>query len=33
MSFRTVVITKRCKLDVRMNYMEIRQVDEKKEFL
>ena len=30
MSFRTVVITKRCKLDVRMNYMEIRQVDGKK---
>lgn len=24
MSFRTVVITKRCKLDLRMNYMEVR---------
>jgi len=30
MSFRTVVITKRCKLDLRMNYMEVRQSDEKK---
>lgn len=27
MSFRTVVISKRCKLDLRMNYMEIRGED------
>ncbi|MBE6102328.1 MAG: type II CRISPR-associated endonuclease Cas1 [Selenomonas ruminantium] len=30
MSFRTVVITTHCKLDFRMNYMEIRQADSKK---
>lgn len=30
MSFRTVVITQRCKLDLRMGYMEIRQLDGKK---
>ena len=30
MSFRTVVITKRCKLDTKMNYLEIRQADERK---
>ena len=30
MSFRTVVITKRCKLDLRMNYMEVRQTEDKK---
>lgn len=30
MSFRTVVITKRCKLDTKMNYLEIRQSDERK---
>ena len=33
MSYRTVVVTKRCKLDLRMNYLEIRQVDEKKRVL
>ena len=30
MSFRTVVINKHCKLDFRMNYMEIRQPEGKK---
>ena len=30
MSFRTIVITERCKLDLRMNYMEVRKSDEKK---
>ena len=30
MSFRTVVINKHCKLDFRMNYMEIRHLDGKK---
>ncbi len=30
MSFRTVVITQRCKLDLRMGYMEVRQIDGKK---
>lgn len=30
MSFRTVVINKQCKLDFRMNYMEIRQAESKK---
>ena len=30
MSFRTVVINKHCKLDYRMNYMEVRQPDGKK---
>ena len=30
MSFRTIVITERCKLDLRMNYMEVRKSDGKK---
>lgn len=30
MSFRTVVINRHCKLDFRMNYMEIRQLEGKK---
>lgn len=30
MSFRTVVITRRCKLDLCMNYMEVRHADGKK---
>lgn len=30
MSWRTVVITKRCKLDLKMNYMEIRSEDDLK---
>ncbi|XOQ51769.1 MAG: CRISPR-associated endonuclease Cas1 [Succiniclasticum sp.] len=33
MSYRTVVVTHRCKLDLRMNYLEIRQVDDKKRVL
>ena len=30
MSFRTVVITKRCKLDYKMNFLEVRKEDTKR---